>query len=233
MPASKHNWILLLFGLAAIANLFAEFTNNQQLVFISKPLLMLTLAAYFYLSTPASNFRRWILFGIIFALFGDVFLMLNGRHGAEASPLFMYGLGSFLLTHLFYTIAFRNYKRPQKGLLQVRPIWLLPFVIYFILFWMNMRGYIGSDLLIPVIIYSSVIVLMAMAGTNLSNKIPKSAANLILIGIFLFVFSDTCIAINKFTSIQIPKVGIVIMLTYILGQLGIVLGATKVAQVDA
>ncbi len=233
MPASKYNWILVLFGLATIANLLAESIQSQELVYVSKPLLMLTLAAYFWLSTPSSKFRNWILIGVIFAMFGDIFLMFAGRHGASDSPLFLYGLGSFLMTHLFYVIAFLGYKREKKGRLQIQPLWVIPFIIYFILFWTNMGVHIPSELMIPVVVYSSIIVLMALAGVHFSNKIPTNAAYFILIGILLFVFSDTCIAINKFTPIQIPKVGIVIMLTYILGQLAIVIGATKVAQLEA
>ena len=230
MPTSRYNWILILFAVAALTNLYAELTSKQMLVYCSKPLLMLTLVTYFGLSTPKSKFKNWILLGIVFAMFGDIFLMLNGRHGADNSPMFLYGLGSFLLTHVFYTLAFVGYPRKMKGFLQQKPLWLLPFLVYFILFWYNMYQYIPSELMLPVAVYSSVIVIMAMAAMNLSNKIPRTTANILLLGVLLFVFSDTCIALNKFTDISLPAPGLVIMLTYILGQLTIVLGATKIAQ---
>lgn len=230
MPTAKHNWILLAFAIAATANIFAEIIKSQQLVFISKPLLMLSLAAYFWLNTPKSKFRNWMVTGIIFALFGDTFLMLNGRHGAESSPLFLYGLASFLLTHVCYSIAFIGYHSSKRGLLQWKPVLLLPFLLYFVLFWSWIYEFIPTELMMPVTIYSSVIVFMAMAAVNLSNKIPRITTYLILVGVFLFIFSDTCIAINKFTAIQLPQAGVLIMLTYILGQFAIVIGATKIAQ---
>ena len=60
----------------------------------------------------------------------------------------------------------------------------------------------------------------------------RSIASLVIIGAFLFIISDSLLAINKFYQ-PFGYAGIVIMLTYGIAQLFITLGAVRYITSDS
>ncbi len=223
----KAPFLIPIFYLIAAINLIGEAKQHVYMIYGTKPLLMLLLMIYFFVNVK-SHFRPFsllILFALLFSLFGDLSLMVLKEPLFAAYPMFIVGLGSFLIAHLFYIKAFSGYPSTEKGFVRIFPYIAIPFLLYAA--WINyaIHPNIG-DFFIPVLIYSLVITLMGISALNLSERVITTASASIFIGAILFIFSDTIIALNKFRpDIQIGSPRVLIMLTYILGQYYIVKGA--------
>lgn len=212
--------LILFFGLCC-ANLFFEFQYSKLGIFCTKPLLMSVLSLWFYVKTKANftTFHKFLLAGFIFSMFGDTFLMFV-ENEPPRPEFFLYGLGSFLITHICYLLAFLKFPSTKKGLIQRQPFWILPFIVLFFGNILTLWSDIPAAMKIPVIIYSLAIVLMAIGALNLFGKAPKYVFKWIFIGAILFVISDSLIGLNKFRGddFQIPLVRILIMGFYLSGQ---------------
>jgi uncharacterized membrane protein YhhN len=139
-------------------------------------------------------FRRLVGMGLLLGAAGDVIL--------EAG-YFLPGLIVFLLGHVLYIGAFLQKSR------EMAVSWLLPAVVY-----------VGALLVlcvpkagpfaVPVVAYGLVIGSMAW-------RAGAWGSGWAIVGAYVFAFSDSIIAINKFVT---PVMGAapVIMLTYWLGQ---------------
>lgn len=211
----KPQILLWCFFLAIVAELYGEITQNIEIIYIAKPLLMISLSAY-YLSVTTQNRTRFstlILLGLIFSIGGDTFLMFDG------SLYFIFGLGCFLTTHLFYIAAFLNYQSLHDGFIRQKPWLILPFLIYLVgilsFLWNDL-----NDMKIPVTVYSTVICLMAVTSLNMKSHLSNNLFTILFFGVLLFMFSDSIIALNKFkaSTLAIPHHRIIIMATYIIAQ---------------
>ena len=221
----KNVWQSL-FLVDAALNLYAESIQNIPLIYVTKPLLMIFLGLHFYFNQATdSNFGRLILVGLFFSFLGDTFLMFR-ETGARSQQFFLLGLGSFLVTQGLYFLAFWKYAR-GKGYLKKHP-WI---VLIFIAFLIGNSLFLLPDLpnafKLPILIYSTVITLMVLSATNLYKEIPDNIFNYLIIGVLLFMCSDTLIGLNQFKreAIQIPSPRIAIMTTYIVAQLLIIKGS--------
>jgi uncharacterized membrane protein YhhN len=136
----------------------------------------------------------------------------------------LFGLGSFLLAQLSYTICFLSYAKTGKGLIRQQPYWVIPFLIYLISLLSILWADLETEFRIPVVIYAIAIVSMAIAALNLQPFLSSDLLFTLMLGVLLFVLSDSLIAINKFKT-PIPLARIWIMSTYILGQYFIVRAA--------
>jgi len=228
--ASK-NFLLLLFFVLSILNLWAEYSYSQLLIYISKPLLITTLAVWFYLETKNNEtlFQKLILGALVFSIGGDTLLMfVEGDPGRP--QFFLFGLASFLIAHLFYLTAFVKYPSNQLGLVNRKKWWITVFAIYIAFFNYYLLPDVPREMQIPVLIYSLAIMVMLLACLNLNGKIPLNVFKLLFAGAFLFMISDTIIALNKFKSADftIPLARIWIMSLYLLGQYLIVKASAKV-----
>ena len=114
MPAA----LLLIFLLPAAADWLAVWKGWQRVSFITKPLAVLTLIIGFGMLGHFKGNLLWFGIGFCFSLLGDVFLLLS--HG-----YFIFGLSSFLIAHLAYTVGF-NSPLPKIGL----PFYLLSLIIF-------------------------------------------------------------------------------------------------------
>lgn len=148
---------------------------------------------------------------LVFSCIGDVLLGLRGAN------LFIFGLLSFLVAHLFYVWLFtRNFPRPFRIYREQQII-----VFLILLFGAGMSFWLWSgfgDMKIPAMVYLCVITLMCVTATLMN--LPKRT---VVIGAILFLLSDSLIAANKFKT-SIPFSHYAIWLTYYLGQCFIVLG---------
>lgn len=224
---NNYNILLWLFCIFSLLNIVAEANQSVNLIFATKPILMILLSLWFYLETKRKpiRFTRYILGGFVFSIFGDTFLMFNENElGGEM--FFLLGLGSFLITHLFYVAAFLDYKKEEQGFVGQNKWLFLPFTIFLIMNTAFLWKGIPIDMKIPVIVYSSAIVAMTMSCLNLKTKIPKGAFQILFGGVLLFLISDTFIGINKFHT-RLPYARILIMVPYLLGQYLIGKGAIR------
>lgn len=190
--------------------------NNLMLIYSAKPLLMLTLGIYFWRETRNARnqkMRTLISAGLSFSFLGDIFLML----ARSQESYFIIGIGSFLFAQICYSLGFMRFKPSLSGLLARNKLAGFPFALYWVLMLWVLVPVLPSAFLVPVIVYSFFITLMALSALNLMTRIPPSVSYPLLFGVCFFLFSDSLIAINKF-KMEIPAASFLIMSTYILAQ---------------
>lgn len=207
--------------LLGVLNVIAEATGNGDGVLLTKPLLMPVLAAWLIVvawgrwSTPLT----WLAVGLLFAWAGDLFLL------GEGDLAFLLGLGSFLVMQVCYLVAFLRV--PGPGLVRAWKIALVPYLILWVLLvvlvWPG-----AADMRIPVLVYSGVIIAMAVAALDLVLRIPQVLAWRVAGGALLFVVSDALIALTSFGPLtSSPGTSALIMATYVAAQGLIVTGFTE------
>ncbi len=206
-----------IYALVVLADLFFIYFNQPQLRWFTKPLLMPLLMLGFYVSTSQRNTRSFLL--IIAALFlswgGDVLLQMEG--------MFIPGLVSFLLAHIFYIIYFVKTGKETKGLMQQKPVIALAVLIYILIFLWLLFPYLDA-LKIPVTVYGITIGSMLLLALNTKHKLQDKTASLFIFGAVLFVISDSVLAVNLFAYKHLV-LGLVVMITYAAAQYLIVKGA--------
>lgn len=183
---------------------------------VTKSLLIPILFIYYYVRLKQIG-SRYIYGGLFFSWLGDILLTIN------TPTFFMLGLTSFLITHICYIIYFIRLKGHKSSFLKQRPIMLLVIIAYLVellhILWPGLGGMKG-----PVIIYAIVISTMFSAAAWQYEKIENRPALFFIIGSFLFVLSDSILAISKFVH-PFSYGGILVMTTYILAQFLIVNGS--------
>jgi uncharacterized membrane protein YhhN len=227
MP-NKKTTLFPLYLIISFINLWAGHTNNNTLIFFSKPLLMPVLALWFYFQTREKNssFRQLILFALFFSWGGDTLLMFVESKGEH---FFLFGLLSFLLTHILYISVFFKSVSLKNGFIWKNKWIVIPFLVFFLGFQNYLLPDVEKTMQIPISIYSSVIILMVIAALNWKDYINKQAFKFVFWGALLFMFSDSIIALNKFKS-AIPQAHIWVMSLYLLGQYLIVRGNIEMMQ---
>jgi uncharacterized membrane protein YhhN len=168
---------------------------------------------YFLQTKRLQNFQdKLMLIAFFFSMMGDTFLMFQGEQ------YFMFGLGSFLITHLLYIFVFSRNRLKSNWLAR------FSFIIFSGMMLFILQHHISNSLLIPIIIYMIAITVMAITASERNTN--SESYQFVLIGAILFVLSDSLIAINKFV-VTIPLQTILIMGTYILAQYLIAIGFLK------
>lgn len=201
---------------------------QQQYILVAsctKPLLLLSLIAWFIKSTPGikGSFKNIILAALCFSLAGDVWLIFE-----KSNPsFFIFGLICFLAAHVFYTLAFNRIRSDNAVAVKW---WLAIFVaaFYFSLMYI-LFAHLG-DMKIPVLIYGAVISIMLFIAMHFFF-IKKRGSTLVVIGALLFFTSDFLLAINKFYS-SFTNAGMYIMLTYAFAQYYIVKGIIQYLETE-
>ena len=217
---NKSFWIIL-FIIILLADLFAVYTSNETLRYITKPLLMPLLIIYFLAETNSfiTTLKKWVTLALLFSWAGDVLLMFESAN----SNFFIFGLVAFLIAHVFYILFFENVIRKEG--LSKNYWWFLPVIIYYIALIYILSPNLG-DMKLPVRIYGIVISYMLIKALQTGRIKNFGAATLMIAGAVLFITSDSILAINKFYE-PFKYAGFAIMLTYGIAQLLITLGAVR------
>ncbi|MFY0625746.1 MAG: lysoplasmalogenase [Reichenbachiella sp.] len=197
----------------------------KDLMHVSKPLLMPALLVYFRKSTSGPINLSFILaaLALVFSFVGDSVLM----YSAENEIYFMIGLGAFAVAQLLYVFSFSQAVDQDSSELPdtVKVIYATPFVLLGLgLLWFLWPG-LGA-LKIPVTVYASLIMTMAIYATYRNGRSSQESVNQVILGAVLFVLSDALIAINKFHS-PMENERIFVMVTYMLAQWNIINGLQK------
>lgn len=193
-------------AVALALNLRAEYFGPIWQVYLFKPLttLLIIVLARRGPGTTGRIYRAAIIAGLVWSLAGDVFLMLPGDR-------FIFGLGSFLVAHLFYTGAFVS-----DGGFKASPALLGAYGLYYLLLITMLQPYLGT-LTIPVAVYGIALATMGwQAAERWAVRRTGPAAGAAL-GALLFVVSDSVLALNRF-AIPFRAGRLVIMTTYIAAQ---------------
>lgn len=207
---------LILYVIIGAANVLGHLLEEPGLVKFSKPMLMPALIFLVYRHANGTVTLRILLLcvALIFCWGGDMALMQTGDN------YFLMGLGSFLVAQVLYTFI---YYKSTFDQMEFRLNPLLPILTFTIFLLVYLVPALPGDLKIPVIIYALCITAMACMARLRSGLTSEQSFNWVMMGSLLFVVSDSAIAIDKFYR-PIPYDNVVIMATYIFGQLLIVRG---------
>lgn len=187
---------------------YAVAAGRKPLEYAAKPATMVALfAATLALDVERVAVQRWFLVAIVFSLAGDVFLMLP-------RDLFQFGLAAFLFGHVAYIVGMFT-----AGIRW--PLFGVGVVIVLVAMATLGRRVVGAvrashpQLTVPVVAYVTVISVMVASAYGVANAVA-------VVGATLFYGSDATIAWTRFIR-DIPHGRLIIMVTYHLGQLGLVL----------
>ena len=191
-----------------------------------KPALMPFLAIWAYLAwqNKAQSALWLLLAALIFSALGDTLLMLAQQ---DSKNLFLLGLSSFLVAHIFYIILHSRLTRPipaSKWYI-TRHKWVLVLALIYgaILLYVLSPFLLNTGLLLPVGVYASVLLTMALSALNRKNLVSETSFKWVFVGALSFVVSDSLIAINRFVN-PFYMAGFWIMITYLFAQYSIVRG---------
>lgn len=222
----------LLFAAVTLLEMLGDTLAIRWLHYGCKPLIMGLLLGYVWQRYQGKTYTapiRWLLIGMVFALLGDVFLMI------QEVDLFAPGLGAFLIMQLCYSRAFwlsiqQQGELPTTGSLLRDAI---PFALYLVGFLTILRPAFASNAALtplwwPVVIYALCLNTMGLLAVR-RRGLPEY--NRVLIGALLFILSDSLIAVDKFLQ-PIPNATWFIMSTYAIAQYLIVMGMTRDVRVS-
>ena len=211
VAVTSEAFLLLAITLAvAVADWAAVHAQRKGVEYVAKPLTMVGLILVALSLDVSSDLERGaFIVALVLSLIGDVFLMLPGE------KWFVFGLGSFLAGHLAYVVGL--------WIAGVHPAELAAGVVIVIVAVLVLGRRIvkavdtsdAPELALPVSMYIGVISLMLASAIGTGNAFA-------IVGASLFYASDALIAWTRF--IQELRWGpVTIMVTYHLGQIGLVL----------
>jgi uncharacterized membrane protein YhhN len=194
----------------AVVDWVAVGVGNKGLEYLAKPGTMVLLIATVLAMEPTDSTSRWcFVVALVFSMAGDIFLMLPDR-----DRFFVFGLGAFLIGHLAYV--------PGLVLIGFGAVgFLVGLALVLVAMATIGRRVVTAvkagepDLVVPVMAYMGVISLMVACAFATTKPIA-------IIGALLFYGSDSMIAWNGFVK-PFPRADVAIMVTYHLGQIGLVL----------
>lgn len=197
---------LIAFIIFSLIDFFGIYLEKQWMIYLAKPMLMTTLFGYYYLNKKSDNL--FFVLGLLFSLFGDLFLLGSGE------LYFILGLIFFLIAHVFYIIMV------FKILLEIKlkdfMIAGIPYLLLFLILINVLYDGLGS-MKIPVIIYAMTISFLGVFSLLLFLQSRTKTSLLLLFGVLIFITSDTILALNLFYEKQ-SFYPILIMTTYVMAQ---------------
>lgn len=198
-----------------------EAENPSVLAAVIKILPIISLCGFVIMQgVKLHDYNRRILLGLIFSMFGDIFIVWEHSH-------FHFGAVSFGVAHLCYATAF--------GFKPLNPLILLGLIILslntYSLYLPNLEGFLvvivaGYMMMISVMIWRAITGLQV----SLHSKAWQWTKLCACAGAVSFGFSDFILGINKW-HLPIPYARAIVMVTYYSAQLGIALSSFTVSQV--
>jgi len=153
---------------------------------------------------------------LLFSAIGDSLLAV------DSTRFFVPALGSFLITHVLYAVIFvRVSRKAPIAMTGWRQAGMIAAVVFALSYSFILWPHLGA-LAIPVVLYIAAIVAM----TALSFRVPQL---FVPVGAVLFMTSDSLIALGKFLW-PMRWLGLVIWMTYAMGQLLITFGLLRRAS---
>jgi hypothetical protein len=202
--------LLLVIG-AIVGNL--EKVNR----YFDMPVSFLFILTALYLYTKKKNtYTKFAAIAMIFCFLGDMILskFIPGNT--------MLGMGMFAVAHIFFIIGYTKTIKEKQGKIINKNfiIAIILYCTYFISVWNMFLRYTdkGSTFAIASLIYGLLICAMASIAVSLyknGREYLKAAA-----GAFMFVLSDTLIAVTLTTTV--PYSDLIIWITYVLALYGVI-----------
>jgi len=197
------------YAIAAVLNLAAGLVHADDLAKYAQWALMplLAVAVLATLRPLRAPVAAWLLAAIAFSWGGDVLLGIS----------FVLGLGSFLLAHVCFILAFTR-RAIRGGNPAWRPGRLVVYVALFLVLLGFLIGHVGA-MLPAVVVYGLALCSMAAVAGRTSQVLEVAG--------LVFVLSDGLLALQLFRhDLAFPLSGFWVMLTYIAAEAGIAIGVT-------
>jgi uncharacterized membrane protein YhhN len=178
--------LALVSGALTIRTYYQELPRQHTLF---KPLttILILVIALVAPNPVSSTYQNVIVAGLVASLIGDVALLQSGDRW------FLYGLLSFMGAHVLYIAAFNLASEGSAAW-----YYAIPFVVYALLMLFVLWPHVGA-LRVPVALYATVIMFMAwQAATRWLNDPGALSTQLALAGAYLFVASDSVLALQRF-----------------------------------
>lgn len=212
--------LLLVFSLTIL--IYLTYINSKKYRVLSKTItsiLFIAIAVFSYLNHNCNfSYFLLIILGLVFSLFGDVFLALNRDNG----KMFILGLFSFCITHVFYYIAFDR-------LTEFSMIYFLISIAFgsVVVIGMKLMKFLDFGKLFKIIVlYTYIISFMLFKAISLFAY-HAVWSNLIIVGAILFTISDMILCFVLFYK-DCPKfMESFNLATYYIGQMIIALYPSK------
>ncbi len=158
----------------------------------------------------------FILFALITSLIGDVSLAFNTNKDDEVSKMFVYGLISFSIAHIFFSLAFATF----TPVLIWHVLLFILISIISILFLNLIKGFDFKGAYKLVVTYSIIISFMVTRALSLTPLIHENFLStiLIIIGACLFFLSDLILCFIYFHKKSPSYMTALNLLCYYVGQ---------------
>ena len=182
--------ILIVAAVLLIWLLYYEKQNNSKRILPVKTalscLFILTALVQPHLN---SHYTLFVIIGLVFCLGGDVFLALPQK------SMFLFGLVSFLIGHVFYVVAFAAVGSVNP----MAAVGLLLTIGVSIGVYVWLKPHLGS-MKVPVIFYILVISAMLICAWSIlgETSLAGNGRLLVFIGALSFYLSDLFVARNRF-----------------------------------
>ncbi len=143
---------------------------------------------------PIVRYYHFVLLGLIFCLVGDVLLALPQK------KMFLFGLISFLLGHVFYILSFFYVARINQW------TWMGSIIVIVISAWVYLwlKPHLGK-MKIQVLLYVIVITIMVSGACSILGEpsLALSGRIMVFAGALSFYFSDIFVARDRFLKKEI------------------------------
>jgi len=203
-------FVTILVIISAILHIHADYKKQRYQTYIFKPLTisLIILIGIIQTAEVSSVYQYLIISGLAFALIGDILLMLP-------SDRFLYGLSCFLVTHIFYILAFIS-----DSSFPINYLFLFPSLIIGIIILKLLLPHTGTKT-IPVIIYSIILLFLLWQAVGRIDESFTHSSIVAFVGTIFFIFSDVTLAFNRFVR-NFAGSQLLILSTYYSAQLFIV-----------
>lgn len=176
-------------ALCALAAIVADWNEGKPPLFkLLKPLTTMLVAALAW-TAPPSLYRDALLVALALSLIGDVALMY------ASNAAFLTGLGSFLLAHLVFMLAFLHGVETYR-----LPLWAGLYLFHGAALALVLVRRADAALRIPVLVYGLVLTGMALTAVLRWQALGGASGGYALAGATLFVLSDSALGLRKFVG---------------------------------
>lgn len=182
----KIELLTLFAGISAVLAIVFCLKENIKMFSIFKPLttIFIIIMAVIIFQKQDSDYSKIMLIALVFALVGDVFLIIN-KH-------FLEGMVFFFLAQIFFIASFASIFGFN---------WNIPLLVFFLLIGWAYYYFLKKDLKefsIPVFLYITIIVLMNWQAVALIFIDTSFSFIAIALASLFFLISDAIIAYTSF-----------------------------------
>jgi len=187
--------------------------------FISKPFVIILLIVSFYFNNrgKSSNKKLWVYFGLFSFLIGDLLNIKDSNFLVLGLSLFFFSIGK-----IFFCVKFSH-----KGDFNV--LRLIPFSIIMFAYAVFLIGILFKSLnvfLVPALVSFFITLLMVQFAFLRKGSCNKKSYLHVFIGVLLYVFSESMLAVKLF-RMDLPLQDFLIMMLYGVSMYLIISGILK------